>query len=685
MRQSLVIISLLALFCFSPIVIAQPSDESIQRITSPQCIAPGHVLAGYQSYSYTGRAVAGIGHVNDDNFPDVMVGSPTHQVVYDEGWVFTYYGISGGIDTVPDLIYQNQAQDAHYGCSVAGAVDVNADGFDDVIIGAFNYPNPGGQSGAIFVHLGSTLGLDSNWVFMDTGSNPTGRMGYSVSGAGDVNGDGFDDVIVGDPEANIPVFRTGAVHLYYGASYGIDTTASGHVIFRGTQTNQAFGFSVTGAGDVNGDGYDDIAIGAEGYSNGQQQEGAVFVYHGSSTGVDTIPDLVIESNQANANMGNQVSEARDVNSDGYGDLIVGAWTYDNGQNNEGAAWVHHGSSTGLDPTPAVLLEVNQASAFFSYSMDAVGDLNGDGYDDIAVGTPYFDDPQSTEGIVSLYLGSPTGISSTPIYSLTEHKINSWFGESISWTGDLNQDGYDDILVGAMIWYDTLPGPPVGAGLIYYGSPCGVSAPPVQQQFAICPGDSVVVGSTVYTSPGFYQDTLVGCNGCDSLISTFITLLAAQITWTFPNDTLCLQAMPIGLSASPGGGSFTGNGVTGTQFDPMAAGIGTHWISYQYLDSASSCLVTDSIAQVVDICSRIDAARASALRIWPNPGRDRVRVAGLLDGSVLEVCDGLGRVLLRRRVVGTEVVLDLGGLESGVYAVRCIGADGWRVGRVLRLE
>jgi len=114
--------------------------------------------------------------------------------------------------------------------------------------------------------------------------------------------------------------------------------------------HHVFGAAVACAGDVNGDGYSDVIVGAYFYDNGQTDEGAAFLYHGSSTGISNVIAATLESNQAGSLFGLAVASAGDVNGDGYSDVIVGAFNYDNVETDEGAAFVYHGSSNGLSAT-----------------------------------------------------------------------------------------------------------------------------------------------------------------------------------------------------------------------------------------------------------------------------------------------------------------------------------------------
>ena len=181
------------------------------------------------------------------------------------------------------------------------------------------------------------------------------------------------------------------------------------------ESNQAFayfGFSVASAGDVNGDGFSDVIVGARLFDNGETDEGRAFVYHGSASGLSTTPNWTAESNQALAWFGSSVASAGDVNGDGFSDVIVGAYLFDNGETNEGRAFVYHGSANGVNNgvpgTPANAAwtaESNQANAQFGSSVASAGDVNGDGFSDVIVGAYWFDNGQTDEGAAFVYYGN----------------------------------------------------------------------------------------------------------------------------------------------------------------------------------------------------------------------------------------------------------------------------------------
>jgi hypothetical protein len=162
-----------------------------------------------------------------------------------------------------------------------------------------------------------------------SGGEADAKFGASVAGAGDVNGDGFADVIVGAPGYDAGLADEGAAFLFLGSAAGItgSTAAQAHARLESDQAGAEMGASVAGAGDVNGDGYADVIVGAPLYDSGQTDEGAAFLFLGSPTGVangnPTTAAARIESDQPGAKLG-VVAGAKDVNGDGYADLIAGA-------------------------------------------------------------------------------------------------------------------------------------------------------------------------------------------------------------------------------------------------------------------------------------------------------------------------------------------------------------------------
>ena len=199
------------------------------------------------------------------------------------------------------------------------------------------------------------------------------NMAWSVAGAGDVNGDGLSDILVGAPFFDAGELFEGAAFVFHGSPGGIGDRTPGlaDAQLESDQSGANMAWSVAGAGDVNGDGFDDVIVGAYLYDAGESNEGAAFVFHGSSSGIgDRTPataDAQLESDQAEGLMGSSVASAGDVDGDGFADVIVGARGFDAGESNEGAAFVFHGSSSGIgDHTPVTAdaqLEPNQADAF----------------------------------------------------------------------------------------------------------------------------------------------------------------------------------------------------------------------------------------------------------------------------------------------------------------------------------
>ncbi|GMU87432.1 MAG: hypothetical protein AMXMBFR48_26730 [Ignavibacteriales bacterium] len=424
-----------------------------------------------QAGAFFGYSVSTAGDVNGDGYSDVIVGANYFDNVQtDEGRVFVYHGSASGLSATANWTAESNQTSAYLGQSVSTAGDVNGDGYSDVIVGAYNYDNSESNEGRAYVYHGSASGLNAtaNWTVE---SNLAGAyFGTSVCTAGDVNGDGYSDVIVGAPNYTNGQSLEGRAYVYHGSATGLNATASWTV--ESNQTQALFGYSVSTAGDINGDGYGDVIVGAYFFDNGQTNEGSAFVYHGSASGLSTSANWTAESNQELANLGYSVAIAGDVNGDGYSDVIVGAYNYDNDQSNEGRAYVYHGSASGLSSVENWSAEGNSYNSNFGFSVCTAGDVNGDGYGDVIIGAIYYDNGEAGEGKAFVFHGSASGLSSTPNWTAEGNQVYVHFGFSVSTAGDVNGDGYGDVIVGAR-WFDN-GHIDEGIAFVYHGSAGGLS-------------------------------------------------------------------------------------------------------------------------------------------------------------------------------------------------------------------
>ena len=297
---------------------------------------------------------------------------------------------------------------------------------------------------------------------------------WHVSGGGDVNGDGYDDIIASHKfESDGDQMR-----LYFGNANGvIDQSADFHsaALFPNSDVSSA-----EIIGDLNNDGFDDIAIGSVSYPSDQM--GSIFIYLGSATGVDATNPMILQSGLRLANLGAILSGTGDINGDGYDDFIAGAPKYNLQGSIDplldvGAAYIYLGSSTGVDTSPHKILTIalgdSRFSANFGSLVSRAGDVNGDGFADVMASAPNYLDNNSysgLNGLVNVYLGSAQGLDETPQISLVRGPDDAaHLGRVLTGPGDLNNDGYDDIITGTLqsanSYLDTR---------IHYGSPQGIT-------------------------------------------------------------------------------------------------------------------------------------------------------------------------------------------------------------------
>jgi len=383
-------------------------------------------------------------------------------------WLFCFLllpseSIAEDIFDSTEWITNGEQAESYFGCAVASAGDINGDAYDDIIIGAYGYDNAETGAGKAYVYYGASSGPGTIADWSAQGSFRYHSVGQSVATAGDVNNDGYDDVIVG-------AWNYDQVFVFYGSSSGLKETPDWTADF-GADPREWFGYSVSTAGDVNNDGYDDIIIGMPGYGNGQSGEGRSLVFHGSADGLNATPNWTFEINQQDAHLGYSVSTAGDVNGDGYSDVIIGANGYNSGGlYNVGRAYVYHGSSSGLSATPNWTAQGSQQYAYFGSSVSTAGDINGDGFSDVIVGADGkgYGTLTGVIGRAYIYKGSSSGLSTSYDWTSSTGQPDDRYGFSVAKAGDVNGDKAGDVIVGTPNYSGSLT--EAGRSYLYFGIP-----------------------------------------------------------------------------------------------------------------------------------------------------------------------------------------------------------------------
>lgn len=458
----------------------------------------GLALGGVAAGDSTGVSVAGAGDVNGDGFADFIIGASGADNNSRAGSGSSYVVFGAANDLAPTLtlaalngsngfrVDGASANDSS-GQLVSGAGDVNGDGFDDLLLGRTG----DGAQHLLFGHSGSfAASLDLAALPAPSGVVMSANGVSSLAKAGDFNGDGFDDFVIGARFADPPGNDSGASYLVFGSKAGLPATldlttlaSPQGVRINGIAQSQS-GLSVAGGGDFNGDGYDDLLIGAPQIPVGIDRPGASFLLFGQGTAPAAPLDLAnlaasqglrIDGVNADDRSGRVVSFIGDINGDGLDDVLISSSDASPHGANSGSNYVVFGTTAPFSGTFG-LADLNGRNGFrldgsaandFAQSVAGVGDVNGDGYDDLFIGTPYagngrgylvFGHGGDFEAVSELgFLDGQQGLR-------FEGAANfSYAGFSASAAGDIDGDGYADILIGA-------PGSNggTGAGYVIYG-------------------------------------------------------------------------------------------------------------------------------------------------------------------------------------------------------------------------
>lgn len=349
--------------------------------------------------------------------------------------------------------------------SLTRFLDISGDGKSDIVIGAPKV----NDTGAVYVFYSDFMnftGSDTSTTDADdtfSGRSAGDQFGYDTAIAGDINGDGYADIIVGSPYADIGLANSGSVYIYFGGPpSSMDSDAD--ITITGASSGDFLDVSVSPAGDVNDDGFDDIIIGLpKRYKGKAPYSGSAYIFFGGPIigNKDSYPelsiddaDIILVGEDSYESFGYAVSMAGDFNNDGFGDVIVGAPLSNGGGIASGRAYLYFGGIS-MGSMPELKITGSTSHEQAGYSVGSGGDINGDGYDDIIIGVPYAKTDNIPRGKAYIIYGGEyteskinlanTGASVTMISSSMNREH---LGYSVSTAGDVNDDGYDDIIVGS---------------------------------------------------------------------------------------------------------------------------------------------------------------------------------------------------------------------------------------------
>jgi len=323
-----------------------------------------------------------------------------------------------------------------------------------------------------------------------------GQAGRALAGAGDVNGDGFDDLLIGDPYNDDVADSSGAVYLVNGPVYGTLDLEHATATFLGEVEDDWCGDEVAGVGDISDDGFDDIAFAAPRNETWANSSGTIYIYSGAQQGVMSAATApIIRYGDPGDSVASGLAGAGDVNGDGIDDLIVGAAGNQNAGTGVGAAYVVLGPVTGVD-TLNNAYSILEGETDFDRAGSKVagpGDLNGDGFDDLAISSNGQDAGGNASGAVYIVLGPPPAghVALVAVSEKLRGADPEAKTEAVDGAGDVDGDGYADLLIGAHNAGQGVVGPP-GEAYVMLGRVGGI------------PGDSLNNADT----------TLVGGNDDD---------------------------------------------------------------------------------------------------------------------------------------------------------------------------
>lgn len=364
--------------------------------------------------------------INADGYGDMIIGAPYYKEI--QGKVYIYYGGKNASFDVPDLTLTGEGDNNYFGHDIEMA-DFNNDNYTDVAITALGYNS---LQGRVYIYYG---GLDFDTIadkIFDGDKGTTGRFGREIAVA-DINNDGCAELLVCADHFNS---SRGRVYLYYGAP-GTDMDTNCDLTFDGENENDRFGLRMTAGGDVNGDNYDDVIIGAEYAPNGNAKGKSYLFYGAPGISMDRNPDKVFIG-ETNRNRFGNSQLLVDIDKDGFADVLIGAPYW----NRAGRTYLYWGDTEANMDVIADVIFTGEGGGFGDYIV--CGYFNNDNYLDIVLGACHYNE---NRGKVYIFNGDRR-LDIDEIYDITfiGTDQDSRFGNMLA-AGDINGDNYDDLAVG----------------------------------------------------------------------------------------------------------------------------------------------------------------------------------------------------------------------------------------------
>ncbi len=472
----------------------------------------GFKILNRDTLDEAGIAITGVGDVNRDGRADLLIGVKYDgSAGHEAGAAYVVLGKTDG--ATADLAevgagrggfkITGEAAGDHTGYAVAGPGDVDRDGVADLLVGGRYNDAAGKDAGAAYLVRGKADGGEIKLRdvasglggFKILGQIANDYAGFSVAPAGDMNGDGARDLLIGAHYNDAGGATAGAVYVVFGKTGGgvvdLDNVARGVGGFRivGQAAGDQAGWSVAALGDMNGDGRGELLIGAPTNAGGGTKSGAAFVVFGKATGTEVrlaslgTAGFRIVGERGTDNAGWSVASAGDMNGDGRGDLVIGARANDANGTDSGAAYVVWGKAA----TTAVNLDnvatgkggfkiLGQAAGDYAgWSVAGIGDVNGNGVPDLLVGAVRHDTPAANAGAAYVVYGKKSGTAirladvaaGTGGFRIVGEAAGDWAGTSVAAGGDINGDGRPDLLVGCR--FNDEGAFDAGAGYVVFGA------------------------------------------------------------------------------------------------------------------------------------------------------------------------------------------------------------------------